>query len=193
MLVDNLAKLNKSARNGISVSLVIIAAIAMYRWTIPPHSNYLASAKSYESAVNDLIDHSKIIKAQVETQKKELQQLYENSSQLESVLFSPNEAKEFFSDLQVIAEQSGCAVQSSNFIPEKTDSKAKHDGIEVKSANISVLGIYKDIETFVGRLQTRTQKVWIDSVKMENLDESSSNVLCDLNITIYQISDKDTP
>jgi len=193
MLINTLAKLNKPARNGISAAMVIIAAIAMYRWTIPPHYNYLASAKSYEHAVDDIIEHSKIIKAQVETQKTQLQKLHENSSQLESVLFTSNEAKEFFSDLQVIAEQSGCVVQSSNFIPGKSDSKKKHEGIEVKSANISVLGIYKNIETFVGRLQSRTQKVWIDTVKMENLDETSNNVLCELTITIYQISDKDTP
>jgi Tfp pilus assembly protein PilO len=190
MLVNTLAKLNKSARNATSAALIIIAAIAIYRWTIPPHYNYLSAAKSYESAVNNIIDHSKIIKAQVETQKTELQKLYENSSQLESVLFSPNEAKEFFSDLQIIAEQSGCVVQSSNFIPEKAESKEKHNGIEIRSANISIVGIYKDIETFIGRLQSRTQKVWINSVKMGNLDETSSNVLCELTITIYQISDK---
>ena len=193
MLVNTLAKLNKSARNATSAALIIIAAIAIYRWTIPPHYNYLSSAKSYEIVVNNMIDHSKIIKAQVETQKTELQKLHENSSQLESVLFTLNEAKEFFSDLQVIAEQSGCAVQSSNFIPEKSESKEKHNGIEIRSAIISVLGIYKDIETFIGRLQSRTQKVWIDSVKMENLDETSNNVLCELTITIYQMSNKDTP
>ena len=193
MLVNTIAKLNKSARNGISASLIIIAVIAMYRWTIPPHTNYLSSAKSYEYAINDMIEHSKIIKTQVELKKKELQELRENSSQLESVLFTPKEAKEFFSDLEVISVQSGCAVESLNFSAEKTESSEKHIGIKIRSAIISVVGVYKDIEMFVGTLQSRTQKVWIDSIKMENLDETSSSVICDLTITIYQISDKDTP
>jgi len=193
MLANNLAKLNKTARNGISASLIIIAAIAMYRWTIPPHTNYLSSAKSYEYAVNDMEKHSKIIKSQFEIRKKELQELGENSSQLESVLFTPKEAKEFFSDLQVISEQSGCAVESLNFNIEKAEFNEKHIGIKIRSATISVVGIYKNIEAFVGRLQTRTQKVWIDSIRMENVDETSNSVICDLTITIYQISDKDTP
>ena len=193
MLVNTIAKLNKSARNGISASLIIIAVIAMYRWTIPPHTNYLSSAKSYEYAINDMIEHSKIIKTQVELKKKELQELRENSSQLESVLFTPKEAKEFFSDLEVISVQSGCAVESLNFNTERAESSEKHIGIKIQSTNISVVGIYKDIEAFIGRLQSRTQKVWIDSIRMENLDETSSNILCDLTITIYQISDKGTP
>ena len=193
MLANSLAKLNKPARNGISASLIIIAVIAMYRWTIPPQSYYLSSAKSYEYAINDMIEHSKIIKTQVELKKKELQELRENSSQLENVLFTPKEAKEFFSDLEVISVQSGCAVESLNFGAEKTESDEKHIGIKIRSAIISVVGVYKDIETFVETLQSRTQKVWIDSIKMENVDETSSSVICDLTITIYQISDKDTP
>ncbi len=189
MLANAFVKLNKPARNSISASLIIIAAIAMYRWTIPPQANYLSSAKSYETAINNMIEHNKIIKTQVEAKKSELKKLHENSSQLESVLFTPEEAKEFFSDLQIISEQSGCAVESLNFNTERSGYNEKHLGIKIRSATISVIGIYKDIEALVGRLQSRTQKVWIDSIRMENLDETSSSVICDLTITIYQISE----
>lgn len=193
MLINYLAKLNSTARNATSASLIIIAAIAMYRWTIIPQSSYLSSARGYESTMNNVIEHNKIINIQVEAKRKELQVLRENSTQLQSVLFDPEEAKEFFSDLQVISEQSGCAVQSTNFITEKANTESEQLGIETRSAVISVVGIYKDIETFIGRLQARAQKVWIDSIRMQTPDQNSDNVICDLTVTIYQITDKDIP
>jgi len=191
MIVNILTKLSKQARNAASASLIIIAAIAMYNWTIPPHSNYLSSAKGYESTIDNIIKHNKIIETQLKTKKIELQKLRESTTYLQNVLFNPEQAKEFFSDLQVISEQSGCVVQSTNFIPENKEFDKEHIGITTRSATISVVGIFRDIETFVGRLQSRTQKVWIDSIKMQNLEENSNSVICDLTITIYQFTDKD--
>lgn len=193
MLINNIAKLSHPARNATSAALVIIAALAMYKWTVSPQSGYLSAAKGYESAMDSVIKYDKIINIQVETKKKELQKLRESSNQLQSVLFNDAEAKEFFSDLQIIAEQSGCAVQSTNYTSGKANLENEQLGIETRSAIISVVGFYKDIEMFVGRLQMRNQKVWIDSIKMRTLDQSTDNVVCDLTITICQLMDKDIP
>ena len=192
MLINYLAKLSNPARNATSVSLIFIAVVAMYRWTITPQSGYLSAARGYESAMNKVIEHNKIIADQVEAKREKLQVLRESSTQLQSTLFTQDQAKEFFSDLQIISEQAGCVVQSTSFDNEKASSENKHLGIETKSANISVMGVYLDIEKFVGRLQARTQKVWIDSISMRTLDESSDKVICDLTITICQIKEKQT-
>ena len=192
MLINYIAKLSSPARNATSASLIFITAVAMYRWAITPHTGYLSSAKGYESTINNVIGQNKILAVQVETKRKKLKELSESSTQLQSTLFTGDQAKEFFSDLQVISEQEGCAVQSTHYVTEKSKSGNENLGIESKSANISVVGIYQDIEKLIGRLQTRTQKVWIDSIRMRTLDENSDSIICDLTVTIFQIKEKRT-
>ena len=190
MMINHLAKLSNPVRNATAASLIFIAAIAMYKWTIMPQSGYLSSAKAYESVMNSVTEHNKVILRQVEAKRKELQELKDSSSQLEGTLFTDSQAKEFFSDLQVISEQAGCIVQSTNFITEKAQPEDEDAGIETKSADISLMGVYQDIEKLVGRLQTRTQKVWIDSIRMRTLDRSSDKVMCDLTVTICLIRER---
>jgi hypothetical protein len=190
MLINHLSKLSNPVRNATAASLIFIAAVAMYKWTIVPQSGYLSSAKAYESAMNRVTEQNKVIATQVEFKRKERQELIDNSSQLESTLFTEAQAKEFFSDLQVIAEQAGCLVQSTNFITEKSRSDDKDVGVETKSANISVMGIYQEIETFIVSLQSGAQKVWIDSIRMQTLDRSSDKVMCDLTVTICLIRER---
>ena len=193
MLVDNLAKLSSSTRKATSASLIVIAIYAMYNWMVTPQATYLSSARGYESAMDKVVVQNNAIVKQVEMKKKELQVLRENSTQLQSVLFASDQAREFFSDLQVISEQAGCVVNSINLVTEKPNPENERLGIVAKSAALSVLGVYNDIAKLIERLQTRTQKVWIDSIRMQTLDESSDKVICDLTITICQITDKDIP
>ena len=190
MLINHLAKLSNPVRNATAASLIFIAAVAMYKWTVMPQSSYLSSAKAYESVMNRVTKHNKVIVSQVEAKRKELQELRESSSQLHNTLFTDAQAKEFFSDLQIISEQAGCIVQSTNFITEKARPENGDVGIEVKSADISVMGAYQDIEKLIGRLQTRAQKVWIDSIRMRTLDRSSDKVMCDLTVTICLIRER---
>jgi Tfp pilus assembly protein PilO len=190
MLINYLVKLGNPARNATSASLIIIASVAMYKWTITPQSGYLSAAKGYETAMNKVFEQNTMFADQVEARKKKLQELKESSSQLQSALFTDSQAKEFFSDLQVVAEQAGCVVQSTNFITEKARSENNHLGIETKSADISVVGVYQNIENLVGRLQARDQKVWIDSIRMRAVDQNSDTVICDLTVTICHIKER---
>ena len=107
----------------------------------------------------------------------------------------PDKAKEFFSDLQVISEQAGCAVYSLNLSQEnkgpKKHSLSNASGIVTQSAMLSVIGTYGDLVKLVEKLQSRPQKVWLDSFKMTNLDDSSGQIRCDITITICTIQDKE--
>jgi hypothetical protein len=192
MLVKHLLKVNPSTRYAVSASLVVIALLAMYNWLVAPHAAYLSVAQGYESVTANLVNKNRIISSQVKVKRKKLQNLQEKSTQLQSTLFTPDKAREFFSDLQAIAEQTGCMVQSLNMIqnnPREVESE-NISGIITKSAVLSVVGLYKDIPRLIQRLQARTQKVWIDSIKVMTVEYNSDRPRCDMTITICEIQDK---
>jgi hypothetical protein len=190
ILINYLVKLGNPVRNATSASLIIIASIAMYKWTITPQSSYLSAAKGYELAMNKVVEQKTMISTRIAARKKKLQKLQESSSLIETALFTGSQAKEFFSDLQVIAEQAGCVVQSTNFVAEKARSEKNRLGIETKSADISVMGVYQNIENLIGRLQARDQKVWIDSIRMRTVDQNSDTIICDLTVTICHLKER---
>ena len=196
MLVNDLAKLNRSSRNAASASLIVIAALAMYNWIVAPHATYLSAAQRYESVTDNIVKKNKAIGNRVKTKKMKLQELREQSAQLQSTLFTPEQAREFFSDLQAISEQTGCIVYSINMItnkqkPNKDGQLQDTAGIVIKSAVLSVVGVYRNITKLIERLQSRTQKVWIDSVQLRTLDNSSDQARCDITITICALTDKE--
>ncbi len=196
MLVDNLTKLSRSSRNAVSASLILIAALAMYNWIVAPRTNYLLAAQRYEFVMENVVKKNKTIDNRVNIRKKKLQELREQSAQLQSTLFTPDQAREFFSDLQAISEETGCIVYSVNLItnkqnPNKDGQLQDTAGIVTKSAVLSVVGVYRNITKLIERLQSRTQKVWIDSVKVQALNNNSDRPRCDIAITICALTDKE--
>jgi len=194
MLIDNFAKLNHSSRNVISAALVITVAVAAYGQIVAPHTTYLFAAQRYESVIGNVAEKNKAISDTVEDKKKQLQELREQLVQLQSELFTSDEVKEFFSDLQPICEQTGCTLYALNFITSESDRQDQQSedasGIVAKSAVLSVIGEYENITKLVKRLQIRTQKVWISSVVMETISGDSPQIRCGITITVYTIQDK---
>ena len=195
MLLNNLAKVSRSSRNVVSSALIVIAAIAMYNWLVAPHTAYLLSAQRNRAVVDDIAEKSKVINSTVTIKKNRLQQLREQFAQLQSTFFTVEEAKEFFSDLQAISEQTGCVVNSLNFITDRKSVEGwqqdDSSGIVAQSATLSVVGVYENIIKLVERLQLRAQKVWVDSVEMKILHYDSAQPKCDITITIYTIEDRE--
>lgn len=196
MLVDSLVKLNSSSRNAIFAALTAIAAIAMYNWIVAPHVTYLFAVQQYEPVVGDIVEENKIISDSLRSKEKKLEELREQFAQLRSSLFTSDETKEFFSSLKTIAEEAGCTVSSLNFTASRPDSVAKRSEdtsrIVANSAMLSVIGGYDNIVRLVERLQGRTQKVWVKSVKMKIFDVNSARLKCDITITMYTIQDEET-
>jgi hypothetical protein len=164
----------------------------MYKLLVAPHVAYLSVVQGYESAMTNLVNKNKIIDSKVKVKRKKLQELEEKSATLQSTLFTPDKAREFFSDLQAISEQTGCVVLSLNMIKKSQNEKRSEDtaNIVTKSAILSVVGLYKDIPRLIKRLQARTQKVWIDSIKVLTVEYNSDRPRCDMTITICEIQDK---
>ena len=196
MLINSYAKLNHTSKNAVSASLIIIAVIAMYNWIVAPRAKYLSAAQQYGSAMQTVVEKNKIIETKVNIKKKQLQQLQQQSEQLQSTLFTPEKAREFFSDLQAISEETGCIVYSVNLITNKqnpNDGQLEDStGIDTKSAVLSVVGVYRNISRLIQRLQARTQKVWIDSIRLRTISYNSDQPRCDIAITICTLADRES-
>ena len=192
MLIDNLAKLNRSSRSAVFAALIVIAAIATYKRIVAPHATYLFAAQQYESVLGNVVKKNKVIHNTIKVKKKKLEESREQFARLKSTLFTPNEAKEFLSDLEVTAKETNCAVSSLNFGASKPVLENKQNkGISANRATLVVIGVYDNIIRLVEKLQMRTQGVWIDSLKMKTLDGDFTRLKCDMTITIYTIQDKE--
>jgi len=196
VLIDNLAKLNRSSRNAVFAGLVIIAAIAMFNRIAAPHLTCLFAAQQYESVLGNVVKKNKVIHNTIKVKKKKLEESREQFALLKSTLFTPNEAKKFLSDLEVTAKETNCVVNSLNFgagepvLENKQNKDAS--GISANHAMLVVIGVYDNIIRLVEKLQMRTRGVWIDSLKMEALDGDFTRLKCDMTITIYTIQNKET-
>jgi hypothetical protein len=196
MLINSLAKLSRSSRNAASASLIVIAALAMYNWIVAPHTTYLTAAQQHEVVVATVARKNEHITKMVELKRKKLEKLREQSAHLLSTIFTADKATEFFSDLQAISEQSGCTVHSLSFVSNTSELKSGHledsTGVADKSAVLSVIGGYSDIIKLFERLQMRSEKVWIDSVRMQTVDRRSANPRCDITLRIHTIPNKES-
>jgi cell division protein ZapA (FtsZ GTPase activity inhibitor) len=195
MLIDNLTNLNRSTRNTIFTALTIIAAIAMYDWIVAPHVTCLFASQQYESVVSKAVEKNKVTAREVETKTKKLEELYRQLAESRSILFAPDEAKAFFSDLQAVAEEAGCTVNSLNLVANKPSSRDKRktedtSGITANSATLTVSGRYNSIFGLVEKLQNHAKKIWLDPFKIETINSDSAQLKCSMTITIYTIQDK---
>jgi hypothetical protein len=195
LINNNLANLNRSTRNTIFAALSIIATIAMYNWIVAPHVTYLFAAQRRESVVSKIVKKNEVITREIEAKAEELEKLYEQVARSGSDLFTPDETKEFFSDLQAISEETNCTINSLNLVvsePSLKDEQFKDtSNIVANSVMLSVSGQYNSIIKLVEKLQNYAKRVWIDSFNVKIIDFGSAQLKCDMTITIYTIQDKE--
>jgi hypothetical protein len=191
MLSENQIKSIRSSKNIVFAVFVVIEAIALYSWIVTPHLNSLRAAQKYDSVADKLAKKSQIISTNAKLKEKKLGQLQEESKYIYVKLFDPVKAKEFFSDIQAMAEQTNCIIYSLNFLP--TDSAISAGQPKISSCItahrviFSVGGGYKDIVALINKLQNRSKQVWIDSISIQPVGGSSELLKCDMSIAIYVI------
>jgi hypothetical protein len=191
MLSENQINSIRSSKNVVFAAFVVIEVIALYNWIVTPHLNFLQVTQRYEAVADKLAKKNRIIGTNVKLRRKKLGQLQEDFKHIHIKLFNPVKAKEFFSDIQAMAEQTDCIIYSLNFSP--TDSAINAGQSEISSritanrAIFSVGGRYKDIIALINKLQNRSKQVWIDSISMEPVDRNSELLKCDMSIAIYVI------
>jgi hypothetical protein len=191
MLSEDQINSIRSSKNVVLAAFVVIEVIALYNWIVTPHLNFLQTAQRYEAVADKLAKKTRIIGTNVKLRRKKLGQLQEDFKHIHIKLFDPVKAKEFFSDIQAMAEQTDCIIYSLNFSP--TDSAINAGQSEISSritanrATFSVGGKYKDIIALINKLQNRSKQVWIDTISMEPVNRNSELLKCDMSIAIYVI------
>lgn len=192
MLSKRWIKTVNSQKNVIFVPLVIIGAIGIYNWIIAPHRNYLQAAQNYESATSNLVKTKQTIKNNLKVRKKELEGLEKELSTRHEMLFESVEAKGFFSNIQVVSEETGCIMSSLTFTQtDPTSGADSTNQIIAKQAKLTVLGSYGGITALLNKLQESSKCVRIDSVSIYSDNDSSGYLKCDMSITIYIIQRKE--
>jgi len=155
MLSENQIKSIRSSKNIVFAVFVVIEAIALYNWVVTPHLNSLRAAQKYESVADKLAKKSQIISTNAKLKEKKLGQLQEESKYIYVKLFDPVKAKEFFSDIQAMAEQTNCIIYSLNFLPTDSEINAGQPKISscitVHRVVFSVGGGYKDIVALISK------------------------------------------
>ncbi|MFC1675678.1 type 4a pilus biogenesis protein PilO [Planctomycetota bacterium] len=195
MLIEDLLKLNRSSRNTIFAVLIIVAMIAVYNWVIVPRTAYLSAAQQYESVTDDLVRKTTIAAGAINIQNEKLNKLHRELEHAYNCLFTSAQADEFFRRLQLLAANTGCTIDSLNFIaPKSGKNKAQHETKEVdsKTVKLTVIGQYDNIVGFLAKLQLNDKKVWIKSLRIETMSRNTGELTCDITFVIYSIVEKES-
>ena len=196
MLSKNWTKSTPAPRNIAFAALVLMGAIAVYNRVVAPHANYVLAAQRYESVADKLTRKNQAIIDNVKIKKKELEGLEEKLEQMRTNLFEPIEAKEFFSDIEVMSEGANCTIYSLDVSQTRSALKAERSGargyITANHAKLSVVGSYRSIVVLMNKLQGSPRQVWINSVSIKPISDSSNQLKCDISIVIYTTEEKGT-
>ena len=196
MLSENWTKSTPSPKNIVLAALVLMGAIAIYNRVVAPHANYLLAAQRYESVANKLIRKNQAIIDNVKIKKKEVEGLEEKLEQMRTNFFEPIEAKEFFSDIEVMSEGANCTISSLDVSQTRSALKAERSGARgyttANHATLSVVGSYRNIVVLMNKLQGSPRQVWINSVSIKPISDSSEQLKCDISIVIYTTEKKGT-
>ncbi len=194
MLSEANIKSIRSSKNVVFAAFVFIGAMILYDRIIVPHMNYFHVMQEYALVMGDIAKKTNTVHMITEIKKKKFEELQDKFKYINTKLFNPVEAEEFFSDIQAIAEQANCIVYSLNFSPintatEETVQSKVTNNISTNSVTLTVAGSYTNIVNLINSLQNRPKRVWTDSISIETLGDSDV-LKCELSIRIYVIYDK---
>ncbi len=193
MLADKFVRLDRSSRRVLLTGLVVVAAVGLYRWILAPFSNQLLAAQRYNSVMDDSMRKARILGEILEAKEAKLKGLTDESVRLQNELFTPGEAREFFTFLPAAARKAGCVVASISQLPEQrtgAQNQSDDSGIVSNKAVVTVIGGYNEIVKFLGEMQTRKHRVWVDSVRMDA--GAAGKLKCQVGLTIYCIERVET-
>jgi hypothetical protein len=195
MLIREIVNMDRRSQNSLLTGLIIISVLAMYKWVLFPHLNCLYAAQQHNSTISQAIEKNKSAEREIDIRIKKQKELQNQLELSLDRLFTPEQAKDFFGNLQGIFEKTGCVVNSINLVVDKSRTKRKQSqngsGIINNSAKLSISGGYSSIVGLVAGFQNHTPTVWIESFKMEVIDFNTGLLKCDMTITIYTIQDRE--
>lgn len=192
MLINDTIKSGPATKVIIAVSFVTIVALAAYNWVISPQITYLHAAEQYRSIIESAGAKSAVILKNVEKKLVELKKLQQDVSGLENSFFTFEKAREFFSDIEPVAVQHNCAVESSDFMPSVSKKSGDVSDVTLSRAEITLSGNYKNIMNFLEKIRDYPQRIVISNLLIGRSNKINNDLNCQITITIYVIEDKET-
>ncbi|MHC5060841.1 MAG: type 4a pilus biogenesis protein PilO [Planctomycetota bacterium] len=195
--MDKIIKSSPSSRIFVSVSTLAIVTLLTYSWIVAPQINYLQAAQQHK-IISDNAEKKVIsIKNQLQKRNAKLAELNQDLNEIRDNLFTYQEAKEFFSDFDRIALESGCNINALTFTPARSvvpDSQSEHIfSVILKSAEVVFTGKYETILKFHETLGGYRQRISIGNllIKPNPNNTEEQDLLCSMTITIYLIENKE--
>ena len=179
----------------LSLAVVIITSMAVYNWAISPQTAYLDAAQHYERVARKTEQKTEILKRglkRIQSELADVQYLFTNAGK---PFFDKRSASEFFSNIESMASNAGCKVDSLSYMaPKEIEFKAVgSDELTTLSRKmqISLTGQYKSITEFIGKLSDNEKKVFLSDLNLETAPDFMT-LTCSMYVTIYMIEDKET-
>ena len=191
-----LTKNKTVSRNVVVSAIAAIAIFAAYSWIMAPHIEYLQAAEQYSSITQELVQKNKFLSSNIALEQKKLENLNADLQQLKGKIFDINSARNFFANIQNVAEDQRCSIHSLKFMPAVSASKDNQNAASIwltaNSASLTISGRYSDIVNFIEKIQKNQRYVWIDKLDIGTVDTAPDQLKCEMIITIYVIEDKET-
>lgn len=175
-------------------TLILIAAAAMYNWTVAPHTNNVLATQQYIDTLDTVAEKRDALQKITDVKKKKLKELHGQMGELKGLFFTNQQATEFFSDLQAVSIEQNCRPLSIVRNPKRPGSGPEHQQdlyIQTHTVEMVVTGSYGEVVSLITRLLRRPQKVSIDSLEMEAFDEDFSKLKCMIIVTIHTLQSEE--
>lgn len=195
MLSEQIMKSAPLSRGIVSVATVVILAIATYNWAVSPHTKYLHAAEKYQAVTDTMEKKTRSLKKVVSIKEKKLESLKQELVEFKVAFFDHAGRVKFFSNLETVAEQTGCNINLLTFSPDRPIVNDEMDigniMITAKSVGLEYTGKYAQIIRFLKYLNDHPKKVSVSDLEIESTRDGGTTLDCSMNITIYITENKE--
>ncbi len=200
MLVDHLTRLDKTSRNALYVTLLVIAGVGMYGWIVSPHVKYLQAVQKYRPAIEKIIDKQSDIKRKLVGRRSLLEKLKKQFNDTGTTIHTAEQMQQLFGELGGVAEQYGCSLAKVDLSTDDPEiiigAESDPSYVESIKADLTVLGDFGPLVAYVDCLQTQERKIWINTLDIKvlkdaMLQEQGSVLQCDLALEIFVLQKKE--
>ena len=193
MLNEKMTQTSPKASVALLGAIFVIAGMAVYNWTVSPQTTYLHAARQYEKIANDAKQRTLILEKTIALKQQECSVSQIERDELKTKFFSPSEAGDFLADIELMIAEAGCDVDSRRLMPVTVleDEKGLSTvNISRRELAVKFTGSYSGISGLIEELASGTKRVVISGLDLEVTSDFSA-LVCDVNITIYVLEDKE--
>ena len=184
---------NYFSKNLHLVLTLILGGLVYYNFIVSPHLNQIWAAEQYKQATDGLQNENVILSKTTEMKRKKITTLQDEMLSKKELMFRADEAKEFISSFELSAKELGCALDSVNFMPAtEACNLSNGEKILVYKTRLDVRGSFGNIARFIASLQKHPQTVWVNSVNIDNRDNSSNYLKGSMTVAIQVMENKES-